>query len=64
METQRVLARIQPADSRRIDIPKDDVPAEVRRRGGVRYMDLDSRPEYSDIQPVRKLLNELIKEKK
>jgi ABC-type Fe3+ transport system substrate-binding protein len=61
IETQRVLARIQPADSRRIDIPKDDVPPDVRRKEGVRYMDMDSRPEYSEIEPVRKLLNEVVK---
>ena len=64
IETQRVLAKIQPADSRRTDIPKDDVPPDVRRKDGIRYMDMDSRPEYSDIEPVRKLLNEVIKEKK
>jgi iron(III) transport system substrate-binding protein len=61
IETQRVLAKIQPADSRRIDIPKDDVPADVRRKEGIRYMDMDSRPEYSDIEPVRKLLIEVVK---
>jgi ABC-type Fe3+ transport system substrate-binding protein len=61
IETQRVLAKIQPADSRRIDIPKDDVPPDVRRKEGVRYMDMDSRPEYSEIEPVRKLLNEVVK---
>jgi iron(III) transport system substrate-binding protein len=61
IETQRVLAKVQPADSRRIDIPKDDVPADVRRKEGIRYMDMDSRPEYSDIEPVRKLLIEVVK---
>jgi ABC-type Fe3+ transport system substrate-binding protein len=64
IETQRVLAKIQPADSRRIDIPKDDVPQDVRRKDGIRYMDMDSRPEYSDVEPVRKLLNEVAKEAK
>jgi ABC-type Fe3+ transport system substrate-binding protein len=62
IETQRVLAKIQPADSRRVDIPKDDVPPDVRRKEGIRYMDMDSRPEYSDIDPVRKLLNEVLRE--
>lgn len=64
IQTQRVLAKIQPADSRRIDIPKDDVPPDVRRKEGVRYLDMDSRPEYSQIEPVRKLLNEVAKEAK
>jgi len=63
-ELQRVLAKVQPAESRRNDIPKDDVPADVRRRPGEKYMDLDSRPEWSDIEPVRKLLNEVLKETK
>jgi iron(III) transport system substrate-binding protein len=64
IQTQRVLAKIQPADSRRTDIPKDDVPPDVRRKEGIRYVDMDSRPEYSDIEPVRKLLNEVAKEAK
>ena len=63
-ELQRVLAKVQPAESRRNDILKDDVPADVRRRPGEKYMDLDSRPEWSDIEPVRKLLNEVLKETK
>jgi ABC-type Fe3+ transport system substrate-binding protein len=64
IELQRVLAKVQPAESRRNDIPKDDVPADIRRRPGEKYIDLDSRPEWSDMEPVRKLLNELIKESK
>ena len=64
IELQRVLAKVQPAESRRNDIPKDDVPPDIRRRPGEKYMDLDSRPEWSDIEPVRKLLNEVSKEAK
>ena len=33
-------------DSLRIDIPKDEIPADNRRRDGVDYMDLDSREEW------------------
>ena len=33
-------------DSLRIDIPKDGIPADNRRRDGVDYMDLDSREEW------------------
>lgn len=33
-------------DSLRIDIPKDDIPADNRRRDGIDYMDLDSREEW------------------
>jgi hypothetical protein len=58
------LAKVQPAESRRNDIPKDDVPADVRRKPGEKYMDLDSRAEWSDMGPVRKLLNEVVKEAK
>jgi len=64
IELQRVLAKVQPAESRRNDIPKDDVPPDIRRRPGEKYMDLDSRPEWSDMEPVRKLLNEVLKEQK
>ncbi|HEY2990380.1 MAG TPA: extracellular solute-binding protein [Candidatus Binatia bacterium] len=64
IELQRALAKVQPAESRRIDIPKDDVPSDIRRRDGEKYMDLDSRPEWSDIEPVRKLLNEVLREAK
>ena len=48
----------------RNDIPKDDVPSDVRRKPGEKYMDLDSRPEWSDMEPVRKLLNDTVKEAK
>ena len=64
IELQRVLAKVQPAESRRNDIPKDDVPPDIRRRPGEKYMDLDNRPEWSNIEPVRKLLNEVSKEAK
>jgi iron(III) transport system substrate-binding protein len=36
----------EPPDSLRIDIPKDEIPADNRRRDGVDYMDLDSREEW------------------
>lgn len=60
IEIQRVLAKVQPAESRRIDIPKDDVPPGVRRREGGKYMDMDSRPEYRDRKPFLKLLGEVL----
>ena len=45
---QRALTSSQeePPDSLRIDIPKDEIPADNRRRDGVDYMDLDSREEW------------------
>ena len=33
-------------DSLRIDIPKDSIPADNRRRDGVEYTDFDSREEW------------------
>ena len=33
-------------DSLRIDIPKDDIPPDNRRRDGIDYIDLDSREEW------------------
>jgi len=60
IEIQRVLANVQPAESRRIDIPKDDVPPNIRRTQGGKYIDMDSRPEYRDRKPFLKLLAEVL----
>jgi iron(III) transport system substrate-binding protein len=60
IEVQRVLARVQPAESRRIDIPRDNVPVEVRRVGGVKYLDLDSRPQWMEMRPIYKAVNEAL----
>jgi len=49
-----------PADSMRIDIPKDDVPLLVRRREGVNYLDA-TKPEWSSTRPVLKVMNEALK---
>jgi hypothetical protein len=50
-------------DSLRIDIPKDDVPSQIRRVEGVRYVLLTD-PTYLDLDPVRKLVNEVWKKGK
>lgn len=50
-------------DSLRIDIPKDDVPSQIRRVEGVRYVLLTD-PAYLDLDPVRKLVNEVWKKGK
>lgn len=50
-------------DSLRIDIPKDNVPPHIRRVEGVRYVLLTD-PAYLDLDPVRKLVNEVWKKKK
>ncbi|HEY3302183.1 MAG TPA: extracellular solute-binding protein [Candidatus Binatia bacterium] len=48
-----------PQDSRRIDVPKDHIPPEERRKDGMRYFDIDD-PETKDIQPITKFLNEIL----
>jgi len=48
-----------PRDSRRIDVPKDHVPPEERRKEGMRYFDTDD-PETKDITPAITLLNEIL----
>ena len=49
-----------PADSLRIDIPKDDVPVLSRRVDGVKYLDT-SRPEWQEMKPILDVMNEALK---
>lgn len=53
----------QGRDSLRIDIPKDDVREDVRRRKGVKYSVLVD-PKYMDIDPIRKLVKEVWRRKR
>ena len=46
-------------DSFRIDIPKDDIQPESRRRDGVNYVNVDT-PQTRDMRPIFKLLREAI----
>ena len=48
-------------NSRRIDIPKDDLPAESKLVKGRKYIDV-SRPEWQDMTPIHKLIKEVIKQ--
>jgi len=49
---QKSLAKTEdPADSLRIDIPKDDVPLLNRRMDGIAYLDT-SKPEWQDMKPI------------
>ncbi len=48
------------ADSRRIDIPKDEVRSEFRRRDDVRYMDIE-RHEFVDPKPITDLTKKFLK---
>jgi iron(III) transport system substrate-binding protein len=52
-----------PRDSRRIDVPKDHIPPEERRKDGMKYFDSDD-PEMKDIRPITKLLEEILAGKK
>jgi iron(III) transport system substrate-binding protein len=49
-----------PADSLRIDIPKDDVPYLNRRLDGVKYLDT-GKPEWIDMKPIIEVVNEALK---
>lgn len=47
-------------DSLRIDIPKDDVKPENRRAAGANYLDLDSKPEWTEMKPVLAVFEEAL----
>jgi iron(III) transport system substrate-binding protein len=49
-----------PPNSRRIDIPKDDVPADARLQPGVKYFDV-VKPEYGDMKPIFELAKEIMR---
>ena len=62
---QNELANTDDAvDSLRVDIPKDMVPPRARRVEGVKYLLLDSRPEYLEMQPIIKVMEEALAEAK
>jgi iron(III) transport system substrate-binding protein len=48
-----------PANSRRIDIPKDDIPPENRLQPGLKYFDV-VRPEYGDMKPIFDLAKDIM----
>jgi iron(III) transport system substrate-binding protein len=56
---KRLAEGESPADSLRIDIPKDDVPLLVRRVEGVRYLDA-SNPKWLSMKPILKVMNEAL----
>jgi iron(III) transport system substrate-binding protein len=49
-----------PADSLRIDIPKDDVPYLNRRLEGIKYLDT-GKPEWIEMKPIIEVVNEALK---
>jgi len=56
------LGRPDAHNSRRIDIPKDDVDPYNRLDQGKQYFDL-ARPEYQDLTPIFKLVKEVLPQK-
>ena len=50
-------------NSRRIDVPKDHVPADGQRRDKMSYFDTDN-PDTKDLVPATKLLDEILAGKK
>jgi iron(III) transport system substrate-binding protein len=48
-----------PANSRRIDIPKDDIPPDNRLQPGAKYFDV-VKPEYGDMKPIFDLAKEIM----
>ena len=60
--TLQKLGRPDAHNSRRIDIPKDDVDPYNRLEEGKKYFDL-ARPEYQDLTPIFKLVKEVLPQK-
>ncbi|NIO11080.1 MAG: extracellular solute-binding protein, partial [Deltaproteobacteria bacterium] len=57
---QRVIAQAgSGGDSMRIDIPKEDIPPEYRRKKGAEYMFVAT-PEYTDMYPIYKIINKAL----
>jgi iron(III) transport system substrate-binding protein len=56
---QRLGDPDDPANSRRIDIPKDDIPPDNRLQHGVKYFDV-VKPEYGDMKPIFDLAKEIM----
>jgi iron(III) transport system substrate-binding protein len=49
-----------PADSLRIDIPKEEVPYESRRLEGIKYLDT-GKPEWIEMKPILDVVNEALR---
>jgi len=50
---------VEPPNSRRIDIPKDDVPVANRLAPDGKYFDV-VKPEYADVKPLNDLIREIV----
>lgn len=60
MAMQKLADTDDPPNSRRIDIPKDDVPLANRIVEGRKYLDV-GRPEWQDMAPIFQLAREIMK---
>ncbi len=59
MALQKLGDPDDPPNSRRIDIPKDDIPPDNRLQPGVKYFDV-VKPEYGDMKPIFDLAKEIM----
>ncbi|HEU4341392.1 MAG TPA: extracellular solute-binding protein [Candidatus Binatia bacterium] len=57
---KRTSTAESPADSLRVDIPKDDVPYLNRRLEGIKYIDT-GKPEWIEMKPILDTVNEALK---
>jgi ABC-type Fe3+ transport system substrate-binding protein len=57
---KRTMTAESPADSLRIDIPKDEVPYDNRRLEGIKYLDT-GKPEWIEMKPIIDVVNEALK---
>lgn len=57
---KRTSTAESPADSLRVDIPKDEVPVQSRRLDGIKYLDT-GKPEWIEMKPIIDVVNEALK---
>jgi len=57
---KRTMNAESPADSLRVDIPKDEVPYDSRRLEGLKYLDT-GKPEWIEMKPIIGVVNEALK---
>jgi ABC-type Fe3+ transport system substrate-binding protein len=57
---KRTAGAESPADSLRVDIPKEGVPYDQRRLDGIKYLDT-GKPEWIEMKPVLDAVNGALK---
>lgn len=57
---KRTAKAESPADSLRVDIPKEDVPILGRRLDGIRYLDT-GKPEWIEMKPILDVVNDALR---